>query len=245
MSNPKRKLPLVAPENELSGKFPRGFEKAVRACKVGDETHRAVIWACSTLSGESARRCLPPSIATSSHAALKATAQWVTGNAPGLSGIRAERNRLFEHLGKNIEATEQALSGALLPVPDTAPHFARHTHQTVVRYVGLSVHYSFATTTETCDAVTTPLRALEVAKAFAAAMAYRNVGLGPCRDAELHQAATEQAEWEHQALPSSSKQSMEALRLQLFHEYLGVHWKNAVDAHRLYAEQFLQWAFPN
>src|SRR5690606_3026870 len=72
MSNPKRKLPLVAPENELSGKFPRGFERAVRACKVGDETHRAVIWSCSALSGESARRCLPPSIATSSHAALQA-----------------------------------------------------------------------------------------------------------------------------------------------------------------------------
>lgn len=245
MSNPKRKLPLVDPQSELTGKFPRGFEKAVRASRVGDAEHRAVVRACVTLSRESARRCLPPSVATEPAAALSAIFAWAQGDATSLGNVRHERNRLYERLSMSIEGTERALANALSPVPDTAPYFTHHVRRTMQRYVGLSVHYSLATTTETCDTVTDPLRALEVAKAFAAAMAYRNTGLGPCRDANLHQAATEQAAWENETLPSSAAQTSDALRLQLFHEYLGVHWKNAVDAHRLYAEQFLQWAFPS
>jgi hypothetical protein len=73
----------------------------------------------------------------------------------------------------------------------------------------------------------------------------RNVALGACRDANLRLAAREQAAWEHEALRSSAIHSKPALELQLIHEYLGIHWKNHVDAHRVYAEQFLHWVFPD
>ena len=82
-------------------------------------------------------------------------------------------------------------------------------------------------------------------KQAAAAIAYRNVALGPARGEQLQADALENAHWQHDYLGGSARHDATSLAVQLFHEYLGVHWKNHVDAQRLYIEQFLGWAVPD
>lgn len=243
MSDTKRRLKIVGPRDELSGKFPRGFEASVRSCQVGDRTHRAVVRACSALSSEVVRRCQPPSVAKSPLDAVGLAVEWAK-DAAELGAVRQARNAVFEGLGDSIQRTTRALGQNLETMAISVGDLDGHIERLVARYVGLAVHYSLATVTATCDAITDPLQALEVARCFSAAMAYRNVGLGPCRDESLHRSAREQARWEHDTLPTSNVHSSQSLELQLIHEYVGVHWKNNVDAHRVYAEQFLGWAFP-
>lgn len=243
MSDSKRRLRIVGPRDELSGKFPRGFEASVRSCQAGDRTHRAVVLACGTLASEIARRCLPPSLAALPLRAVGETSKWAKGRSD-LAAVRQVRQSVFEALGDTIVGTTRTLGQSLEVMAMSVGDIDGHIERLIARYVGLAVHYSLATVTATCDALTDPLQALEVARCFSAAMAYRNVGLGPCRDNSLHLAAREQARWEHDNLPTSNVHTPQSLELQLIHEYIGVHWKNNVDAHRLYAEQFLAWAFP-
>lgn len=243
MSDSKRRLKIVGPRDELSGKFPRGFEASARACQVGDRTHRAIVLACGTLAAEIVRRCQPPSLAALPLRAVGETSKWAKGKGD-LAAVRQVRQAVFEALGETIVGTTRTLGQNLETMAISVGDIDGHIERLIARYVGLGVHYSLATVTATCDALTDPLQALEVARCFSAAMAYRNVGLGPCRDDTLHRAARDQASWEHENLPTSTVHSPQSLELQLLHEYIGVHWKNNVDAHRVYAEQFLQWAFP-
>src|SRR5690606_23970223 len=92
------------------------------------------------------------------------------------------------------------------------------------------------------DAVVEPLELLSVVKEASAALAYRNVGLGPARTQQLVEDAHHTARWEVDHCVAVDSPAVEQLTLQLVHEYLGVHWKNHVDAQRLYLEQFLSWA---
>lgn len=243
MSDNKRRLKIVEPRDELSGKFPRGFESSARRCQAGDAVHRAVVRACATLGNEIVRRCQPPSVAKLPHEALGEVWRWAKGSG-SLSAVREKRHAVFEALPHAVETTARAVGFSPESLDVVVGEIEGHIERLVSRYVGLAVHYSLATVTATCDALTDPLQALEVARCFSAAMAYRNVGLGPCRDRSLHQSARDQARWEHETLATSAVHSPQSLELQLLHEYLGVHWKNNVDAHRLYAEQFLQWVFP-
>lgn len=244
MTDLKRRLKLVGARDELSGKFPRGFEAAVRGCQVGDRTHRAVVLACGSLAAEVVRRCQPPSTTVLPLKAVSQAASWAKQSGD-LNAVRQARHAVFEALTPSVEATSRALGQNLEAIAMAVGDIDGHVERLIARYVGLAVHYSLATVTATCDVLTDPLQALEVTRCFAAAMAYRNVGLGPCRDRTLHQSARDQARWEHQTLPTSAVHSQQSLELQLLHEYLGIHWKNNVDAHRLYAEQFLQWVFPD
>lgn len=244
MSDARRRLKIVGPRDELSGKFPRGFESTVRSCSTGDAKHRAVVFACSTLAAEIVRRCQPPSVAPVALTALEEANKWAKGEGD-LAAVRRARHAVFESLGPAIEKTARTLGHDPERLDVFGADIDGHVERLIARYVGLAVHYSLATVTATCDSITEPEQALEVARCFSAAMAYRNVGLGPCRDKTLHQAARDQSRWEHDHLSTSAVHSVQSLELQLIHEYLGVHWKNNVDAHRVYAEQFLQWVFPD
>lgn len=246
MSEPKHRLKLVEPRDELSGKFPHVFEKAVRSCKTSDPAHRAVIFAVATLARHAVHKCVPPSATAVPLGALLEATKWAKAPNTELSEVRRSRHATFEALTPCIDVTLSALakSRSTAVAHDELDDIGKHTDRLVTRYMGLAVHYSLLCVTETCDALFDPMHGLEVAKAFAASIAYRNVALGACRDANLRASAREQAAWEHRALSSSASHSQPALELQLMHEYLGIHWKNHVDAHRLYAEQFLHWVFP-
>lgn len=245
MTDPKHRLKLIEPRDELSGKFPRGFEKAVRSCKTSDRVHRAVLFSLATLSRQVVQKCVPPSATSTPLTAIAHAADWAQSPAKDLAAMRQSRHATFEALTPTIEVALAALAKSQAAPPAARDELAEHGDRLTTRYMGLAVHYALLCVTETCDAVIDPMRALEVAKAFAASVAYRNVALGACRDANLWAHAREQAAWEHEALVSSAIHSKPALELQLIHEYLGIHWKNHVDAHRLYAEQFLEWVFPD
>jgi hypothetical protein len=246
MTQLKHRLKLVEPRDELSGKFPHGFEKAVRSCKTSDRVHRALIFSLATLSRHAVQKCVPPSALSTPLGALRAASAWAQTPSTELVAVRQERHSTFEALTPTIETTLAAISKSRTGgIEEQLDEIGQHADRLVTRYMGLAVHYSLLCVTQTCDAIIDPMHGLEVTKSFAASVAYRNVALGACRDAKLRASAREQAAWEHEALCSSAIHSRPALELQLMHEYLGIHWKNHVDAHRVYAEQFLNWVFPD
>lgn len=158
--------------------------------------------------------------------------------------LRAARSRVFEQARDFQRQTLDAVQQALQLTPQrSSTELDSHADSAVLRYTELGAHYAIVATLDALDVALTPRQALHLSKDAAAAIAYRNVGLGPARDPALRQAATEQAQWEHRQLNVAAAHPVGATAVQLFHEYLGVHWKNHVDAQRVHIEQFVAWAF--
>lgn len=234
----KRRLHLVEPRHELSGKFPRSFERLARSAMTGDATHRGLLFATATLSRRAISQCLPPSAAKDA-LALGATAEAWARSAASLKQVKQARSEAYARCGE-LESRTLAVLEDRLDVGDTA--FDAHANRVVRRYLGLSVVHALSSVLLCCDGVLDPSLLLEVPKEVSAAIAYRNVALGPSRSSELRQAAWSTAEWEVQQVRASASHDVKAIAVQLLHEYLGVHWKNHVDAQRMYLEHFLEWA---
>jgi hypothetical protein len=265
----RKKLRLVEPRHELSGKFPRGFERAARSCAAGDALHRALLFGALTLTRRALSQCLPPSVAAVAKDHAAGVEAWAQHSAT-LKQVQQRRAQLFEQVpeleARTLQAVRRSRPEATAKAPGTslahgsAPHnvgsadgaatsrttaspFDEHADNVVERYVALSVHHALAALLLCCDAVTEPALVLDVPGEVAGALAYRNVGLGPARQSELRTSALQHAQWEASRIATCASHGEAALTLQLFHEYLGVHWKNHVDAQRLYLEQFLAWVF--
>lgn len=245
---PLRRLPLVAPEAQLSGQFPRGFERAAKGCKAGTSTHHAVLFAALTLAERGIRECLPPKERAPYLAACKTAWEWAQGSTL-YSAVRDVRAYCFEHAKESEKQTLTVLTAALEHFdqrdPQPRSELGLHARSVTFRYAGLAVHHAIGAVLLALDACKEPRDALLLCGEVAGAIAYQKVALGPCRSAELQRSALTQAQWEAQRVQGSSQAHSEnALAVQLFHEYLGVHWKNYTDAQRLYLEDFLGWAFP-
>jgi hypothetical protein len=159
-----------------------------------------------------------------------------------LTQVKAARRQAFEAAGAFELRTLEVLKRALQPATDEP--FDEHADRVCLRYVGLAVHHAVTAIVHCCDGVLDPLVLLEVPKEVAAAIAYRNVALGAARSAQVRSDARANAEWESERVYAVASHDPRALAVQLLHEYLGVHWKNHVDAQRIYLEQFLEWAVP-
>lgn len=233
----KRKLGLVEPRHELSGKFPRRFEQAARAASVGDRTHRGLLFVTLTLVRHGLARCLPPSFAPEWSAQVAAIEAWAHDRGT-LGSVRKARQTAFEASGrmegKTLELFEQWLDAPR----DT---FDEHANRVVLRYVGLGIHHGVGALLQACDGVLDPAALLQIPKQVASAVAYQNIALGPARSSELRAEARVNATWEAERIIAVQNHDARALAVQLFHEYLGVHWKNHVDAQRLYLEELLEW----
>lgn len=245
MPESKRKLRLLEPGHELPGKLPPGFERIAIGVQVGQVEHVALVHACAAIARWALRQCLAPGPRAPLQEALEQAELHCQG-ALGLRQLRATRARVFEAARalqqQTLEAVERALR--LNPRPGSGP-LDSHADSVVLRYAELSAHYAIVASLDALDAALAPRQALDVPKDAAAAIAYRNVGLGPARDPALRRAASEQADWEHRQLNVAGAHALESTALQLFHEYLGVHWKNHVDAQRVYMAEFIAWAFPS
>lgn len=237
---PRKRLTLVDPQLELSGKFPRGFERTVKLAQVGDARHRGLLFCALTIARRSVAECLPPSSAGRCFEAWRVADDW----ARGLADLRAVRQARAESFTQLPELRDHTLDVVRRWLSAPSDAFTVHRNAVIERYVALSVHHATGALLECFDGVTDPTRLLEVPKQAAAALAYRNVALGPARNEQLLGAALENAAWQADFLASPAHDAA-ALAVQLFHEYLGVHWKNHVDAQRLYLEQFLAWAVPD
>lgn len=240
----RRRLRLVLPGQELSGNFPRGFEIAAKSAKTGSPEHRALIFCLTTVARQTIDRCVAPSARNSAEQGLNCARAWAKDKA-SLREVRDARSRVFEHAPRAEMDTVSSLGKALTSQSaGTADPLAKHQLEVATRYVALGVHHCYGAVALCLDAVTDPAQSLEVAGETAGAMAYTQTGLGAARSEALRSSAAEQARWEYERVASSGRHSQDGIALQRFHEYLGVHWKNHVDAQRLYFEEFLSWVFP-
>ncbi len=183
-------------------------------------------------------QALPPSERRNAVAYHGLSEEWAQRSAD-YPAVKRARGALF-NAAQDFERQTVSLLSAHLP--DAADAFDEHANRVVLRYIGLSVHHAINAALCCLDGVLEPTALLEVPKETAAAIAYRNVALGPARTQELRNRARQHAEWEKRRIVSVGSHDEAAIAVQLFHEYLGVHWKNHADAQRVYLEQFIQWA---
>jgi hypothetical protein len=236
-----RRLPLVAPSAEMSGKCPPELERIARTCKTGDPAHRALVFTTLTLARRGIALCLPPGARASALGALGAAGDWASG-ALDFRSVRKARAALYDHVEFAEHATLAAIDRGLTEAAANSGPLAPHSAGVVRRYVALSVHHSLGAGLLSLDAIQAPLNALDVIRQLAGAIAYRDVGLGPAREPDLQRRALEQAEWESARLSCSRNEPIGATALALFHEYLGVHWNDRAEVHRLHFEDFVTWA---
>ncbi len=241
MASSPHRLPLVAPGQELTGHFPRGFERTAKSCESGDALHHALIFASATVAQRGLEECLAPGARGPYQEALDACWRWGRGSSTDLRGLRA---RCFDQVPEAEAATLKTIDAALerlSPPPLTA--LSDHAEQVRKRYLGLAVHHAAGAVVQLLDATRQARGVLPIAGEVSGAIAYKRVALGPCRNPELQSGALEQAAWEHVRVGASQGHTESALALQRWHEYLGVHWKNLADAQRLHFEEFLAWVF--
>ncbi len=237
-TEPKKKLPLVEPRHELSGKFPRRFESLARSATTGSAAHRGLMHTATSLSRWALCQALPPSERRRALLHNQSAERWARDEAE-YALVKTARAKLFDEAREYETCTAALLSEHL---PHAADAFDAHADRVVLRYVGLAVHHAVNAALSCLDGVLEPSTLLEVPKEAAAALAYRNVALGPARSAELRGQARAHAEWELRRVAAVAAHDEASIAVQLYHEYLGVHWKNHVDAQRLHLEQFIEWA---
>jgi hypothetical protein len=235
---PGLRLPLVLPVHELSGQRPVGFERAAKSSQVGDLSHRSLVFCAEFVARRALAECLPPSARKPYEDFLDVVRNW---EVQGLAAVKRARHAAFEGVTTAEEATLSALARAVdAPNGDALD---RQAALTVRRHAARGVHHAVATVLMSLDAVTDPTAVVSIAEEAAGAIAFTRVALGAARSVELRALARERADWEAERLASNEQPPM-ALALQLFHEYLGAHWKDHADARRASFEEFLDWAFP-
>lgn len=238
-------LPLVLPADELRGIAPPAFERAAHRAKPGDDTHRGLIHVCACVAWDAVRACAPPSARAPVRTALDAADEWTRGKLD-VRAIQRARSELFTALlvveSKTVEAVRASL--VLSDARADSSPIDDHADAVVCRYAGLGAHYAASAAVLTLDAIVDPREAPRVPSQAAGGMAYRQVGLGVARSAELRNKACAHAEWEHGRPGAPPAHGVGALSVQLFHEYLGASFKDVSDAQRVYYFELVEWALP-
>jgi hypothetical protein len=234
-------LPVLNPGDELSGVAPARFERSARLCRVGDPTHRGLVFTAVTLARHGLSRCTAPSARGPIVDALDAAERWAK-HPDDAHAVRKSRSEAFSASLAVQRSTVGAVStsvtreGGRKRTPLDA-----HGWDVVLRYVGLGASHACGAVLLTLDGVDEPGELARVAQQVSGAIAYHRVGLGRARSPELREAAWSRAEWET-ARQLSAGHGVEALAVQLFHEFLGAAWKDQSDAERLYLFDFIEWA---
>ena len=240
----KRRLALVGAADELLGIAPPALERAARSCAVGDRTHRGLLFLCATLARRAVTLCLPPKARGELLRGLDAVDGWAR-DTQSASVVRTLRGECFGAAPvierQTVEVVEAAT--AQLP-PQRKTGLDAHAAHVVRRHVALSAHYTVSAVVLCLDAVERPAACAEVPQQSVGARAYQTSGLGAARFGEFRAKAWEQAEWEAAREGATADHSVEALALQVFHEFLGVRWKNQADLESLAQRDFIQWVLP-
>jgi len=241
-----RALPLVMPSDELRGVAPPAFERAAARARPGDDAHHGLIHICSAVALSAITSCAPPGARAPVLNALEIVEAWTRGRL-NESTINRARADLFTALvaveRTTADAVRASMSGSGRDRSNASP-LDSHADGIAVRYAVLGAHYAASTAVLTLDVVSSPRQACLVPSQAAGALAYRTVGLGAARSAELREKATAHAEWEQDRAGAPPGHGPEALAIQLFHEYRGALWKDQSDAQRVYLFDFVEWALP-
>ncbi len=243
-----KRLGLVRPDEELTGRGPPAFERLARSCVVGSKEHKGVLSVCSALARRAVSACIVPS---NQHVLIEPLAS-LQGfirdpHAPvetTLSDLGRLRAQVFAAANYLEDATSRAVMTAQQHLMSRTEHqtkLAPHAHHVIERYVRLAAHFSCAAICHTLDAAHKPEQALEVLGDSSAALCYQATGLGPGRQPALLRAAVDQAHWEYSRTRESVVRE-DALMVQVFHEYLGGRFQIYMDAERAKQAQFIEWA---
>lgn len=239
-----RALPLVLPSDQLTGVAPPAFERALGRVASGSAAHRGLLHLCSSISAHAIGVCAPPSARAPVQHALSILESFVLGRADA-AAVEKARAELFSALLPLERATADAVTKSLEFEQRHATPIDAHADAVVVRYAALGAHYAASSAVLALDAVQAPRDAARVPAQAAGAVAYRFIGLGQARLAELRQSACDQASWESERPGAPEGHGAGALAVQLFHEFLGAAWKDVSDAQRLQYFELIDWAMPS
>lgn len=234
-------LPLVGSTEVLRGTAPVVLERSARSCQVGDRVHRGCLFTVSAVVRSALGGCLPPSARPLHVEALELAEAWARGEVD-LTRVKQARSMAFNATAGAERRALGAIESQLAAPRQTATALDPHADQVVLRYVGLGAYYAIGALLLTLDAVLEPALAAQVPQQAAGALAYQFCGLSAARSAELRGAACRQAEWESERQGAPEGHSTLAIAVQLFHEFLGAHWKDHSDARRAYFDDFVVWA---
>lgn len=238
----KRQLTLIAPGQELQGVAPPVLERAAKGCRPGDATHRGLVFLNATLARRAVAACVSPTAREELLGGLETAENWARERAPE-SEVRSARARCFAATPlverKTVEAVEAA---AKFLGPQRKTRIDAHATRVVRRHTALAAHYACSAVVLTLDGIGRPADHAMVPNQVCGAHAYRASGLGAARHGEFRAKAWEQAEWELAREGAAEDHSVEALALQIFHEYLGVRWKTHADLEAVTQGEFIEWA---
>lgn len=240
----KKRLSVVAHEEQLSGAGPADFERLARTAPANSVEHRGLVMIASTLAARTVATCVPPSVQANLRAHLEHAFLWVSGLASP-SDVAKSRALCFGSVAVAERATREAVAKARAHVGsprDAQAPLDAHADHVVDRYAGLAAHFTVSAVCHALDAVARPEVAVEVLQDVQGARAYQAAGLGAARHAAFRSAAWDQARWEAERTPGASSDRVMALGIQIFHEYLGGRWRAHSEAERAKNDAFVAWA---
>jgi len=239
----RRRLPLVAADEQLEGRAPRALEQLARTAQPGSSDHVGALAIALPLATRASSVCIPPTQTGLHRESLDLLRAWLVGSEARRSALaaplREHRVNLFAALPAIEEATARAVEKARMQLADgPKTRLDEHADHTVTRFCRLAAHHATAAVCHCLDAVTDPSLAATVPSDVSGALAYQMAALGSARHAAFRAAAEAQADWE----ATRTGASKEALSLQVFHEYLGARWKAHSELQQSIQEQFIDWA---
>ncbi len=242
VSRSLRSLPIVLPTDQLEGQAPVAFERAARQARAGDATHLGLTAIACTIARFTLAGAAPPGARKPVLDALVTLDEWLRGTGSE-HAVKKARSDAFAAAPWVEERTLDAVRASL---GTQKQHTAidAHADAVVLRYVGLGAYYAVSACVLALDTASDPAAAIGVPRQAAGALAYQQSGLGLGRSQTVRARALEQASWEAERPGAPAGHGEEALAIQLFHEFLGAHWKDHSDAQRAYFADFITWALP-
>lgn len=239
-----RSLPLVSAEEELSGVAPLALERAARRARLGDAMHFGLL----RIGALVARHALVAAVAPGGRGGPLAALLVLEEHLRGAAGADAVKKARSECFAASLEAEQRTVDAvrALLASTSKKPHteLDAHADAVVVRHAGLGAYYSVSAVLVVLDSVVDPGQLGRVVPQAAGAVAYQKTAFGPARSGLLRARALEHAAQEMERPFAISDHGPAATALQLFHEFLGAHWKDISDANRVYFSEVIDWALP-
>ena len=238
-----RGLPLVAAEDALRGDAPAFIERYVRKLTLGSANHMGWLAFLSAITPRGFRATLPPSVREQLEKSSSELREYTTRKT-SLQSLKKSRSLAF-HLAPIAEkkAVASVLAAQERLTTQSSTLLDQHAMRVVERYAGLAAYHSVAAVCHSLDAAENPEAGLKALAEVSAARAYQAVGLGSARHLAFRRKALEQAEWELSRYQTQfSKEQLLPLSGQIFHEYLGNHWKTHQEIEALSLSEFAHWA---
>ncbi len=235
-------LRVISVTEQLRGVALPVLERTARRCSKGDLTHRGLVHLGAHFAAHALKVCVPPSAHAPWNEALLTADAWAKERVP-LQAVAKARSDAYAATIQVERVTLAAVTAALARLRSPQSTLIdEHADTVVKRYAVLAANYAAGAALLVLDGVMEPAQLAVVPQQAAGALAYQSAGLGPARSHEVRAAACAQGDWEAGREGCAPEHGVGALAIQLFHEYLGGHWKDTSDGQRAFFNEFINWA---